>query len=331
MSKIKVEKINERELWIDVLKGIAILLVVVGHNCEGKLNSFIFSFHMPLFFLISGYLFSSKLPKKYFIKSFERLLIPYFSFLIILTIPFIIINIHKEVSIKENITLIISNLLGGGNLTGALGPLWFITVLFVANNVFNFIIYLKKIPVFFIFIPLLTIVGFLLIYYNNYLPWNLSVVPIAVLYLGVGYLLKHIYTYNKYFSPKYKFFNCIAIITLLIVYLFSNNLRMDLKYAQYGIPILSFVVSIISSIAISYFAFIISRNKKFSIYFSSLGIMSMFIMYVHQPIKFLILQQFNLHDKYLLVIFFALIFSYVGYILCKKSTLLTRVLLGERS
>ena len=49
--------------YIDEIRGIAILLVVVGHiiqfNGISKNNSvfeFIYSFHMPLFFAISGYI-----------------------------------------------------------------------------------------------------------------------------------------------------------------------------------------------------------------------------------------------------------------------------------
>lgn len=61
-----------RESWVDVCKGIAILLVVMGHVVTSYRNSnlltnaggvnficdFIYSFHMPLFFVISGYLAS---------------------------------------------------------------------------------------------------------------------------------------------------------------------------------------------------------------------------------------------------------------------------------
>jgi len=51
--------------WILIAKGIGILLVVIGHfNPESSptywtnLRSVIYSFHMPLFFLLSGYLYS---------------------------------------------------------------------------------------------------------------------------------------------------------------------------------------------------------------------------------------------------------------------------------
>lgn len=55
---------NARISYIDQLKGIAILLVVLGHvigynNCENSfLWRFIYSFHMPLFMFISGYVCS---------------------------------------------------------------------------------------------------------------------------------------------------------------------------------------------------------------------------------------------------------------------------------
>ena len=61
---------NDRIVWIDICKGIAILFVVFQHACGSiyksgisdsellsKIISFIGSFHMPLFMIISGYLF----------------------------------------------------------------------------------------------------------------------------------------------------------------------------------------------------------------------------------------------------------------------------------
>ena len=44
--------------YMDAVKGIGILLVVMGHNLQGipALTSWIYSFHMPLFFIVTGYL-----------------------------------------------------------------------------------------------------------------------------------------------------------------------------------------------------------------------------------------------------------------------------------
>lgn len=47
-----MEKSKNRILWVDASRGIAMLLVILGH-CIGSLNDpgykFILSFHMPLF------------------------------------------------------------------------------------------------------------------------------------------------------------------------------------------------------------------------------------------------------------------------------------------
>ena len=44
---------------IDILKGIAIILVVIGHTRVPG-NSFIYLFHMAVFFIASGYFYSEK-------------------------------------------------------------------------------------------------------------------------------------------------------------------------------------------------------------------------------------------------------------------------------
>lgn len=54
----------KRQIWADSLKGILILLVVLGHAIQGVLSetadsnhiyNLIYSFHMPAFFAISGF------------------------------------------------------------------------------------------------------------------------------------------------------------------------------------------------------------------------------------------------------------------------------------
>ena len=57
----------KRNAYADYLKGIGIVLVVMGHCwiIPSDLYKYIYSFHMPLFFMITGY-FSSSVNKQTF-------------------------------------------------------------------------------------------------------------------------------------------------------------------------------------------------------------------------------------------------------------------------
>ena len=46
----------ERIAWVDFAKGVAIILMVLGHAVYNDLQKFIFVFHMPFFFVIAGFL-----------------------------------------------------------------------------------------------------------------------------------------------------------------------------------------------------------------------------------------------------------------------------------
>ena len=73
---------KERIAWIDIAKAIAIFFIVLGHQLpSGPLCGYLYSFHVPLFFFLSGLTFNTaKEPKKFFREKAKRILIPYFIF-----------------------------------------------------------------------------------------------------------------------------------------------------------------------------------------------------------------------------------------------------------
>ena len=91
-----------RNVFLDVLKGVAIILVVLGHsiqygsgaeylenNCffDNAVYKMIYGFHMPLFMLISGYLFHHSIEKYSFSKNvksrFMTLMLPIFCWAVV--------------------------------------------------------------------------------------------------------------------------------------------------------------------------------------------------------------------------------------------------------
>jgi fucose 4-O-acetylase-like acetyltransferase len=136
MRLINKEKVisNNRDLFIDYLKGLAILLVVFGHYYQTHINEFdndwkfrlIYSSHMPFFIFISGitaFLVKNKQKEKNFrylwkntIKGMSQLMLPFFAWGIISYL----LN-EKTNTIFEELKILISNPDKG---------LWFLPTLF---------------------------------------------------------------------------------------------------------------------------------------------------------------------------------------------------------
>lgn len=107
--------------WIDLAKGMAIFLMVCGHtSIPGNVSNWIWSFHMPLFFLVSGMLF---FPERYpsfggFLKKRCRTLL----------LPWVVFSV---VSVCYAPAESLTALSEGHNL----GALWFLPVLFVTEMI----------------------------------------------------------------------------------------------------------------------------------------------------------------------------------------------------
>lgn len=94
--------IQSRNLLIDRLKGFAIILVVLGHLIQFKIDPvgfdkntlfrLIYSFHMALFFFLAGQVFKLRPLNQEILLSFKRLIIPFVVF-------FFIISCHFDISI----------------------------------------------------------------------------------------------------------------------------------------------------------------------------------------------------------------------------------------
>ena len=87
---------QNRDITLDILRGVAILIVVFGHSIQASLlsneSSFVWSkvilnFQMPLLFCISGYSAGFSCPcrdtKNFIVKKIKRLLIPYIAWEIV--------------------------------------------------------------------------------------------------------------------------------------------------------------------------------------------------------------------------------------------------------
>ncbi|MGI6218701.1 MAG: acyltransferase family protein [Bacteroidaceae bacterium] len=124
----------------DIMKGIAILLMIVGHT-TGKiplLRDFIFSFHMPLFFLLSGYFFRPAPVGLALKKNFKRLYVPYLFTALLLALHMMTVAYCNGQDVwGVGLVRLRATLLGSGaplvlGMRPAIGAIWFLAALFWA-------------------------------------------------------------------------------------------------------------------------------------------------------------------------------------------------------
>lgn len=130
---------KERIHWIDWSKCILIYLVVVAHY--GQISPFvdnlICAFHMPAFFMISGYLHKQTPVKQSVIKNFKRLIIPAFLFSLLCWGYFVTLMALKDVPFTFD-GYVSKFMLGmifydRPNVTPPCGVIWFLQVLFLSK------------------------------------------------------------------------------------------------------------------------------------------------------------------------------------------------------
>lgn len=218
---------TKRLLWIDTLKTIGIVLVFMGHS-GAPFHDGIYLFHMPLFFIISGFLWNTEkyasMPFSSFIKAkFTAYIIPYLKIASVCLIIFgIIIPLITRVEYDEVATKLIKYLFGilvysRGTVEWLpqCSPLWFLTCLFFAEVLF-FMIMKLNLPLFGVLIS--GIVGFFMSQIGKYFPWNIDNAFTCLPYLYIGILFKKYWTY----IAKVKYLT-IAIPFAIVFFFFGEK------------------------------------------------------------------------------------------------------------
>lgn len=208
---------QKRIEWIDLAKGIGMILVMLGHaKMPSYLGKFIYSFHMPLFFFLSGCVFSDKniATGKFILKKFKSIIIPYIFFSAI----YIAIDIIMEFLNKSlNFDFVLNEL----NLYFVVTrehAIWFLPCLFFVEVLFFFIYKVSRKNYIFICCVTVVLLTFGIMYkkfIGTNLPYNLNLVLIAFPFFALGYLLKKI----KFYQERLAFnFSSLAIIIVLLIF-----------------------------------------------------------------------------------------------------------------
>lgn len=152
-------KEKNRISYFDLAKGIAIVLVVFGHSkyCGENANTFLSTFHLPLFFVISGMLMALKNTTERPLRDILRkrakgILIPYFWF----SLSYVAIDLLHVLRHAITVDDFISHLYQSVSFRGY-SAIWFLPVLFLAEMIA--VIILKRKTLFRIIAVLVLLIG----------------------------------------------------------------------------------------------------------------------------------------------------------------------------
>lgn len=274
---------RQRNEAIDILKGIGIVLVLTAHSLEGYVSQFAYTFHMPLFFIVTGLFiseYSQLTDMSYGLwywnatkKDFLRLIVP-----ALFTIGIILMVSSLSYYFPDSYFQKPIKLIWNGQpekpfgYIKILGNLWFLFALFFAKQSFYWVELVFSVKV----LPFICLaVGALTVVIGQYavLPLYISVGISVLPFLWLGYFLKHHGGVDKGIPLWYY-----ASIVIWLVYIFHGQLRVDLMKYTWG-----YLLDIIAASGGTLFFYMVSKfiakkTKHLRSVLSFLGIYSLILI-----------------------------------------------------
>ena len=221
---------KSRDETIDLLKGFAILLMIFDHVGFGQyVHTYIQSFHMPLFFIVSGYLFNTRKNIKERIKNnFNKLIVPYIAFSSIYLSIYLIFFRGAFIRKLYAVLFFPTDM---ENMPFA-PALWFLPCMFITSNLFTIINKIKINNIFkYIIICTIGIVG--LTYSSisdNMLPFTIEPTCVALIFMLIGYLIKNNSKINNLLKLKISYLVTIFVVDTILIFF---NGCVDMRSARY--------------------------------------------------------------------------------------------------
>lgn len=278
---------KNRILWADAAKGIGIVLVVFGHfifNYNDAVRNFIYSFHMPLFFIISGFLFKKRELSVTIKRVIKKFVIPTYCFAL-LDVLICAYNHHDRMGESIGREDLLNTIFVTGGITHQSliinDPIWFFMALAIITVLQTIICDNKKlkVPLFLLVIIALAVKQFFYKDVSLNLGWYINW-TYCFIFFELGYYLKS-FDINAVFKKKWLTY--IAIIVELALLVLINKYNGFVLVAAFHFE-KSLILAIIAGLIGSNIVLFISTKIHATIvgkFLSFLGKNSVFIMVTH--------------------------------------------------
>lgn len=246
--------------YIDISKGIGIILLIIGHNTYGLLHNFIYLFHMPLFLFLSGMnikkgdnIFDYKLITTYIVDSLLFIAFGFCHYG----------DVYSTASFCETVAYTIS--------THGISVLWFLSALIYTKFIVNLVLKIKKSRYQMLIIFIMYTCAFFAGHYLNNIAFSFNVLYLLVYsitrslvlvpFVFLGLKTKDIINDFLIYCNKKNLLSSIMLLVLFFVLLFAScNIYTDYHVLYSGIYLISIILGLSGVLLVLIIAIRIERT-----------------------------------------------------------------------
>lgn len=290
---------TQRLAWVDAMKGFLMILVVIGHypgEMDHPILTYIYWFHMPAFFLLSGLFFHPVSKDQAIGKSLKKrmlqLMIPYVFFVSLITIlRYILAFATGNDSLDYYLNDFYSIVIGGRFARGCYAVIWFITTLVTVYVLFMLMTHYLKRSLQFIVLALCYAVAQWESHYVEqlggaidrasqmiFVPWNVDVALMAIVYFAIGYYGREFFQH----IPPVVYVISLGIMLWAMHAVWKGTLdyHISMKFIRYNHPVLDLIIPLACIIVIMFTCQVVTKLVRLRA-LEFIERHSLIIMYAH--------------------------------------------------
>ncbi len=280
----------ERNKHVDVARGIAMICIVLGHLGNSEINRVVFTFHVTIFFLLTGYYTSTKTSIKDFIKrKFRTLIVPYAVtclMVLALVVPLNTLLNGGENNLGRLEQYFFASLYGAGDsyqepfVIYEIGAIWFLLATFWGTIFLRLLLNLER-----SWLRILIVISiFAAAYYSSsicWLPFSIQAGGCALLFMYIGYIGKSIVPAIKNLRIEIKIAILCLMLWIWIEFIF-NFQGFWLVHCNIGRGAVDVISSICACCCVLFISWLICKKLNFiANALAYLGRYSLLVLSVH--------------------------------------------------
>ncbi|MDY6056153.1 acyltransferase family protein [Micrococcus sp.] len=232
-------KNKKRHVGLDALRVLAVFLVVVGHSGgPAVIHEFIYGWHVPLFFFLSGWFYSpGRTLGDELRKRWETIGRPYIVWLVIIGAVYVCAELLRdEMKVGDLLRLV----WGGSRLAEPFSAFWFMSALFVAALIYRWGRESNRSKLLILVAAGMYLAAYAFPRWVALLPGSVGMGVVCLLFIAGGEWSRRHVPEAGLLSPV----PWIAMGVPSLAWISGALPPLDLKYGQIGLPVLSFLASL---------------------------------------------------------------------------------------